>query len=57
MIIKERNRNINLGVKKELGVPDSIPSEISPLEYIDRVIDFGIPFEKVKEFIAKSSKK
>lgn len=57
VIIKERNRNINLGIKKELGLPDSIPLDVSPIEYINRVIDFGIPFERVKEFLTKSNKK
>lgn len=57
VILKERNRNINLDIKKELGVSDSIPLDVSPLEYINRVIDFGIPFERVKEFLTKSNKK
>lgn len=57
VIIKERNRNVNLGIKKELGVSDSIPLDISPIEYINKVIDFGIPFERVKEFLTISNKK
>lgn len=57
VIIRERNRNINLDIKKELGVSDSIPLDVSSLEYINRVIDFGIPFERVKKFLTKSNRK
>lgn len=56
VITKERDRNVNLETKKELGVPDSIPLDISPIEYINKIIDFGIPFGKIKEFLTKSNK-
>lgn len=57
VIIKERNRNVNVELKKNLGVTDSIPLDISPLDYISRVIDFGIPFEKVSSYLAEINKK
>ena len=57
VITKERNRNVNVELKKGLGVPDSIPLEISPMEYISRVVDFGIPFEGVRAYLNRSRKK
>lgn len=53
VINKERNRNINLDVKNKLGLPDSLSLSVSPLDYIGSVINFGIPFDKIKEFLNK----
>lgn len=55
VISRERNRNINLDIKNRFGVADSIPVEILPSEYIDRVVRFGIPFDRVRGFLRKLS--
>lgn len=55
VITKERNRNVNVEFKKEFGAPDSISLEVSPLEYVNEVVDFGIPFERIREFLSKTN--
>lgn len=56
VIVDERNRNINIKLKNSLGLSDSIQLNISPLEYVSKALEFGIPFDRIKESLVILSK-
>jgi hypothetical protein len=51
IIIKERNRNVNLDMKNALGIPDSISVTLPPIDYVKSTIEMGIPFERVRSYL------
>lgn len=51
-ITNEANRNINIVIQNKLGVSESISLSLDPSEYVDKIIDSGMPFEKIRELLS-----
>ena len=55
-VVDEANRNTNIVIQNKLGAPESISLNLDPSEYVDKIIDSGMSFERIREFLSETKR-